>query len=115
MFVLSTEPNKAELEANMGQDCKLGRIVVRVGSDRVNTQSGSYQRGIKFHTTTYAVLLKNPGAMFPEMSYDYGKTWSTSRLQAQKSAKRAKVMLSRSTHKEFAYDAIQSINRKYGM
>lgn len=115
MFVLSKEPNKEELIAQMGQDCKLGRTVVRVGSDRVHTQSGSYERGLKFHETTYVVLLKKPDAMFPEMSYDYGKTWSTSRIQARKSAGRAKVMLKRDTHKEFAYDAIQEINRKWGM
>ena len=115
MFVLSKEANKAELEAHMGEDCKLGRTVVRVGSDRVNTQSGSYERGLKFHTTTYVVLLKKPDDMFPEMSYDYGKTWSTSRIQARKSAGRAKIMLKRDTHKEFAYDAIQQINREWGM
>ena len=115
MFVLSKEPNKTELEAHMGEDCKLGRVVVRVGTDRVNTQSGTYERGLKFHTTTYVVLLKKPDAMFPEMSYDYGKTWSTSRNQARKSAGRAKVMLARETRKEFAYDAIQAVNRRYGV
>ena len=117
MFVLSKEPNKEELTAHMGEDCKLGRTVVRIGSDRVNTQSGSYERGLKFHTTTYVVLVKVTAKekLFPEMSYDYGKTWSTSRIQARKSAGRAKVMLKRDTHKEFAYDAIQRINQEWGM
>jgi hypothetical protein len=115
MFVLSKEANKAELEAHMGEDCKLGRSIVRVDSDRVSTQSGSYERGLKFHTTTYVVLMKKPNAMFPEMSYDYGKTWSTCRIDARKSAGRAKIMLKRNTSKEFAYDAIQRINREYGM
>lgn len=115
MFVLSKEPNKEELKAHIGEDCKLGRYVVRVSTDRKNTQSGTYEKGLKFHTTTYVVLLRKPDAMFPEMSFDYGKTWSTSRLQAQKSAGRAKIMLERETHKEFAYDAIQEINRKWGM
>ena len=114
MFVLSKEPNKAELEAHMGEDCKLGRAVVRISTDRVNTQSGSYERGLKFHTTTYVVLMRKPEAMFPELSYDYGVTWSSSTMQARKSAGRAKIMLKRETHKEFAYDAIQAINRKYG-
>ena len=116
MHVLSKTPNKEELLANMGEDCKLGRYVVQVSDDRVNTQSGSYERGLKFHVTTYVVLsrtMKTKG--FKELSYDYGKTWNYSRIQAMKSAGRAKIMLERNTHKEFAWDAIQAINRRYGM
>ena len=115
MHRLNPKPDRAELEAHMGEDCKLGRSVVRVSTLEVETRSGSYERGFKFHDTTYVMLIKGPDKTFPEYSLDHGKTWSHSKFEARKSAKRNKIKLSRTTSTEFAYDAIQSINQRYGI
>lgn len=114
MFKLSATPNKDELKLQLDNDCLLDQTVVRVSKDRVSTQSGTYERGLKFHTTTYVMLIQQPDSIFPEFSFDYGKTWSNSRIKARKSAGRAKIMLERNTEKEFAYNKIQAINRKWG-
>lgn len=117
MFVLSNQANKDELVGHMHEQCILGKDVVTVGTDTKHSQTGSYAKGFKFHTTTYVVLCRplRKNSEWNEMSYDYGKTWFTSRVFAMKSAGRNKIMIKRDSHKEFSYDAIQDINRAYGM
>jgi hypothetical protein len=46
-----------------------------------------------------------------EYSTDHGKTWHSMLNDALKC--QGKVVLSRDTHGEFAFEAIQAINRKY--
>jgi hypothetical protein len=49
-----------------------------------------------------------------QYSLDGGQTWACSTSSAYKSAGRSgKVMIERDTHKEFAFEAIQQINRDY--
>lgn len=115
MFVLSKEPNKQEYLDHMGEVCKLGRYEVTVGKYVTDTKTGSWERGFKFHETTYGVLYRTKGTVKVK-SFDHGKSWEidwVSDFNAAKLAGRNKIMLKRKTTKEFAFDAIQRINRQY--
>jgi len=118
VFVLSKEADKAEYIAHMGETCKRGRYEVTIAYRMVHTRSGSYERGFKFHETKYGILTRigsKKDYCRTMYSFDHGKTWGAWESAAVKSAGRSKVMLERNTTKEFAYDSIQRINRKYGM
>lgn len=80
-----------------------------------NTRSGSWERGFKFHTSEWAVLERKKYLSKHyrrlEFSMDHGKTWHPTIFLAKKS--KGKLKLSTGTHKEFAFDSIQKINRDY--
>lgn len=117
MFKLSDKPSKDEYKANADKDVLLGKDVVRVILQRVNTKSGSWERGFKFGSVTYGILrrvFKQPKKSFNTIQYsaDHGATWWPD-LTAAKKAK-GKVIVERSTPRgEFAFGAIQRINREY--
>ena len=106
------EHTKEWYNANMGQTVKVRRHTCTVAKYEKQSQSGSYERGFKFHTTIYAMLQKGTGwgAMY---SFDGGQTWATQSAAYKSAGRSGKVMLERTTSKEFAFDAIQRINKEY--
>lgn len=119
MFKLSTVPNKDEYKANNGKKALLGDMEVTVFLDIKDTKSGSWERGFKFGTITYGVLRRDHAysktkavtRIRQEYSYDHGKTWHPLTIDAKKV--KGKVIVERSSSKEFAFDIIQRINREY--
>jgi hypothetical protein len=78
---------------------------------RKQGRSGSYERGFKFTTTIYEMLYDD---VKREYSMDNGKTWGYSEFNAWKlSERKDRVKISGSSSKEFAFDAIQKINKSY--
>ena len=116
MKTLSAVTDKAEYTANMGKECVLGKHVVTVRSYTNDSQSGSYMRGFKFSTNTYGYLtrlLKGTKYYQPKRySPDHGATWYKTYAEMKKQ-RAGKVKLESSNSKEFAFDAIQRINREY--
>lgn len=110
MFNLNEIADKQEYIQHMDQKCMLGKKQVTVKSHVLNTRSGSYSRGFKFHNTTIGILADDYG----NYSADHGETWWFGKRYAVIHVKRKKIVLFRSTDKEFAYDAIQNINTRYG-
>lgn len=109
------QATRAEYLANMGKTVKVGRYECKVGSKRKDGRSGSYERGFKFTSSTYGYLMTTTKARGTEYSFDHGKTWHYSLFTASK-VRSGKILLERiAPRKEFAYDAIQKINREYGM
>lgn len=113
---LSTTAIVAEYIDNMGGTCQLGKHLVTVNSYTTRSQSGSYERGFKFSSNTYGYLtrkLKGTKYYKPtRYSPDHGKTWYET-FDDMKKQRAGKVKLSVSRTKEFAFDAIQAINKKY--
>ena len=108
------EATKEAYLANMGKTVKVGQYTCEVGSKRKDGQSGSYEKGFKFTSSVYGYLktTTNKGV---EYSFDHGKTWSYSLFNASK-VRSGKILLERDKpKKEFAYDAIQQINKEYGL
>ena len=116
MKTLSKEPVVAEYVANKDKECVLGKYIVTVMLYERNSQSGSYDRGFKWTDTTYGVLtrkLKGTKYYTPvRYSPDHGKTWYES-LDEAKKQRAAKVKVAVHKSQEFAFNAIQQINRKY--
>ena len=108
MEKISTSTTKEQLAALQGQTARLGNKTVLVSKHCVNTRSGSYDKGFKFHDTEYVVLIEGNA----NYSFDLGKTWDPYVETAAKMAGRNKIVLNRTTKKEFAYDDIQRINGK---
>lgn len=80
---------------------------------RKESRSGSYERGFKFTTTEYRMLVDGQG-YGAKYSLDGGKTWAHDKHSAWKaSARKDRVKLSSVRRGEFAFDAIQQINREY--
>jgi len=117
MFKLSDNPDKKEYAAFKGQDVLLGKDKVRVILENVDTKSGSWANGFKFGSITYGILRrthlsKKVPHIHTEFSCDHGKTWHPDVKTAKKS--KGKVIVERSTPRgEFAFSAIQKINRDY--
>lgn len=107
-------PTKEAYLANMGCQVKLGRYLVTVTDYRKTGRSGSWERGFKFTSSTYGMLSRKlKKNFFTEYSCDHGKTWASSPSQASK-VRSGKILLERDQpRKEFAFDAIQKINRDY--
>ena len=116
MFTLSATPNSQEYLDNVGQECTLGKYVVTVALYTKESQSGSYARGFKFSTNKYGYLtrkLKAKGYYIPlRYSPDHGKTWYET-FSEMKKQRAGKVKLDGYKSKEFAFDAIQKINKDY--
>jgi hypothetical protein len=107
------EATKEAYMANMGQTVKVGRYTCEVGSKRKDGRSGSYERGFKFTSSTYGYLKTTTKARGTEFSFDHGRTWHWNILQASK-VRSGKILLERDAPRgEFAFDAIQKINRDY--
>jgi hypothetical protein len=99
----------------MGKTVKVGIYTCEVGSKRKDGQSGSYEKGFKFTSSVYGYLKTTTKARGVEYSFDHGKTWSYCLLKASK-VRSGKILLERDKpKKEFAYDAIQQINKEYGL
>ena len=115
MIKLSTTPVKDEYKAHSGEVVLLGTVEVRVVLDRVDTRSGSWERGFKFGSITYGVLKRthvSGKGRYPEYSYDHGATWNERQALAKKA--KGKVIVERSTPVgEFAFSSIQRINQNY--
>lgn len=108
--VLSATPDKEQYKALMGQQVCLGQTAVTVVSYAREGRSGSYERGLKFSTTTYGGL-KNAKGQF---SFDHGKTWAYYDADAFKKAARGeRTRIATDSRKEFAFNGIQAINRSY--
>lgn len=107
------EATKEAYLANMGQTVKIGRYTCEVCSRHKATQSGSYERGFKFGGSTYGYLKTHTKARGTEYSFDHGATWSRDVFLASK-VRSGKILLARDKPRgEFAFDAIQKINRDY--
>lgn len=114
MFTLSAKADPKEYADHMDEECKFGKFKVTVGKDTIHSKSGSYGKGLKFHVREVGYLTRMDRSC-KLYSFDHGVTWNFDKLTARKLAGRKKVTLSRKTNKEFAYDAIQVINKKYGI
>jgi hypothetical protein len=116
MFTLSITPIAAEYLANMGQSCTLKGVTVTVATYTSESRTGSYARGFKFASNTYGFLHKQLKGTkyYKPMRYspDHGKTWYDS-LDEAKKQRAGKVKLNNTSSKEFAFDAIQKINKDY--
>ena len=116
MFELSATPIAAEYLANMSKGCTLNGITVAVASYTNESRTGSSMRGFKFSSNTYGVLVKQlKGTKYykpSRYSPDHGKTWYET-LDEAKKQRAGKVKLSSTSSKEFAFDAIQKINKDY--
>jgi hypothetical protein len=116
MFELSPTPIADEYLANMYKGCTLNGVTVAVTSYTVDSRSGSYERGFKFGSNTYGVLVKQlKGTKYykpSRYSPDHGKTWYETLAEARKQ-RAGKVKLASRSSKEFAFDSIQKINKDY--
>ena len=116
MFALHAKPLIEEYIAYMGEGCTLNGATVTISSYTNNSRSGSYARGFTFSSNTYGILIKQlKGTKYykpSRYSPDHGKTWYETLYEAQKQ-RAGKVKLSRTSSKEFAYYAIQTINKDY--
>ena len=111
------EPTKKFYEANQGKKVQVRHTKqALVTSNTTRSQSGSWERGFKFHATKWAMLKRTRIAgrrKWLEYSFDHGKTWFLDVETARKSVKKGKIKLDTKTNKEFAFDSIQRINRDY--
>jgi hypothetical protein len=97
-----------------------GRIVeVRVYEGPSNRQ-GSYERGLKWSSTRYGTLRRNVTKNNATVSVDHGKTWHRTpywmyepEKYALSKTPKGRVRLGTNVEKEFAFDAIQKINREW--
>jgi hypothetical protein len=109
------EATKEAYLANMGQTVKVGRYTCEVGSKRKDGRSGTWERGFKFTSSTYGYLKTTTKARGTQFSFDHGKTWHYNIFTASK-VRSGKILLERNAPRpEMAYDAIQKINREYGL
>ncbi len=116
MFTMSSTPVVTEYVEYEGKQVQLGKYVVNVCSYTRSSQTGSYARGFKFSDNTYGYVtrqLKGTKYYKPtRFSPDHGETWYESFAEMKKQ-RSGKIKLSNYKSKEFAFDAIQSINRSY--
>lgn len=91
-----------------GQIVLLGRSKVKVGKIYRHSRLGSYERGLKFTDTEWAKLTRVSDR---KISMDHGKTWHVLEKDAMRS--KGKIKLKSNTTKEFAFEGIQEINRRY--
>lgn len=112
MQALSATPVAAEYTQCAGTEVLLGKIAVVVITETHTNQSGSYERGLKWTTTTYGYLKRNYKTRPSKYSPDHGVTWYDTLTEAKKQrAGRVRVNVAKS--EEFAFKAIQRINRSY--
>ena len=116
MFTLSATPEAAEYLANKDTQCLLGKVTITVSSYTNDSRTGSSERGFKFSSNTYGYLVKQlKGTKYYKprrYSADHGVTWHNS-LEEMKKQRAGKVKISSTRSKEFAFDSIQKLNKKY--
>ena len=116
MFALHAKPLIEEYIAYMGQGCTLNGATVTVSSYTNNSRSGSYAQGFTFGSNTYGFLIRRlaAGRGYTPLRFspDHGATWYETLAEAKKQ-RVGKVKLSRTSSKEFAYYATQTINKDY--
>jgi len=116
MFALHEKPLIEEYIAYMGQGCTLNGATVTVSSYTNDSRSGSSARGFTFSSNTYGILIKQlKGTKYykpSRYSPDHGATWYETLAEAKKQ-RAGKVKLNSTSSKEFAFDAIQKINKDY--
>ena len=83
-----------------------GALRVVVSVHRIEGRQGSWEKGFKFTTNTYGMLHGSKG-----YSVNHGASWHPDKKSAMKS--KGKVKLESSKRGEFAFEAIQKINRDY--
>jgi hypothetical protein len=104
------EPTREFYMTHRGESVAVGRTKsATVSFTRTSGQSGTWERGFKFHDSEWALLVRKTA---PAYSMDHGKTWHATIFLAKKS--KGKLRLVTNTRGEFAFDAIQKINRDYG-
>lgn len=103
--------NPAQYKQFVGKTVLLGKQPVTVHMYSKESQSGSWERGFKWTTSIYGYLSKTLkcGKRF---SPDHGKTWYNFASECKKQLA-GKVLVEREKRVEFAFDAIQKINRDY--
>ena len=111
MHKLSLTPNKEEYKAHAGTKVMLGNLEVMVLVHTTSGRKGSYERGFKFTTSEYGLLTHSDKKGRISYSANHGANWFANTTSALKS--KGKVILKRETRPEFAFEAIQQINRKY--
>lgn len=99
--------------ANMSKTVQLGSRKVKVLSYDSENRQGSYERGLKWSRNTWGYLMWQPSkGGRTQYSGDHGQTWYDSFHTMIKNRK-GKIRLENNTSKEFAFDSIQDINRRY--
>lgn len=110
-------------QANMRKTVKLGRFMVTVTKHTSNNRYGSWGRGFKFSDVAYGVLTRkatslagqrlswSSGSKRTVYSMDHGVSWHLALKEARKS--KGKIRLDTYKSTEFAFEAIQEINRKW--
>lgn len=116
MFEMSSTVVETEYINWKGQQAMLGTQIVTVASYTNESRTGSYARGFKYSSNTYGFLVKQlKGSKYytpSRYSPDHGKTWYET-LDESKKQRAGKVKLNSSHSKEFAFDAIQRLNKEY--
>jgi len=108
MPAMSLSPKKEEYLENVGKTMLLGGYWVEVSIHTIEGRQGSYEKGFKFTTNKYGMLYNT---LRHEYSVNHGMSWHPDKKSAMKS--KGKVKLESSKRGEFAFDAIQKINRDY--
>jgi hypothetical protein len=101
--------------ANQGKKVKVRNFEATVGKNTTSGQSGSWERGFKFHESTYGMLVRKLKSIgYTQFSFDGGKTWGHHVRDIRKATKKGKIKLDKTkTHSELAFEGIQRINREY--
>lgn len=115
---LSTPPKAAEYRKLDGKKVRLGSRIVTVSLYRTESRLGSYERGLKWSSTEWGLLIwdhrsaRNSRYRVRDYSLDHGATWHPDVRSAARSRK-GRVKLGGDLTKEFAFDAIQATNRRF--
>lgn len=114
---LSKTPVKAEYLKLKDKKALLGKKVVTVAAAETSNQVGSYERGIAWNNSTYGILIRPASKDTVWVSADHGTTWHRvfkwSKERAVKHTRKGRIKLDFNRDKEFAFEGIQAINRKW--
>ncbi len=94
-----------------------GRVVKVITYESENRQ-GSYERGLKWSHRKYGLLIRKGKTKYSHfISANHGETWvelvAGERIKSAIRQSKNKVILGNTTTKEFAFEGIQEINRKW--
>ena len=106
---METRYTKEWYAANMDKHVRAGRFKCRVSNHRTESRQGSYERGLRWSVSQWATLVRLSDCY---VSMDHGKTWHFNASEAYRKTK-GKLRLESSNHGEFAFDAIQRLNRSW--
>jgi hypothetical protein len=109
--ILATMVNKIQYKNLAGKKVRFQGRIVTVGIHCSRNQSGSWSRGFKFSKREYGMLVHETLRKVKEYSLNHGASWHSSIKEAKKS--KGKVILSQEIRGEFAFNAIQKLNREY--